>query len=121
MVPIKFASRDHAELFVREHSRQKIVSNKHDGFWCNIRQSLEERERFKKYVEELFKAKRAICECLTFDGVRVVINKTDKKIFYVDGTEFKFICDMSSNGTMQWISEVVQEVRDRYAALIVSR
>ena len=69
----------------------------------------------------LFKVKRAIYDCLIVDGVLVMINKNGKKIFYVEGMDLKFICELSFNGTMQWPSDVVQEVRDRYAALIASR
>ena len=121
VVPIKFASRDHAELFIREHSGQKTFPHKYESFWRNIRQTPEEQEKIKRYVAPLFKAKRAICECLTVDGARVVINKNDRKVFYVEGMELKPICEMTSNGMMQWSPTVVKEVRDRYTELTASR
>ena len=84
-------------------------------------QKSEAQEKFKRYVAPLFKAKRAICECLTVDGAREVINKNDRKTFYVEGMELKPICEMTSNGMMQWSPTVVKEVRDRYAELTASR
>ena len=108
-------------LFIRKHSGQKTFPHKYEGFWCNIRQTPEEQQKFKRYVAPLFKAKRAICECLTVDGARVVINKNDRKVFYVEGMELKQICEMTSNGMMQWSPEVVKEVRDRYTELTASR
>ena len=43
VVPVKFASRDYAEQFVREHAGNKAFSYRFDGFWCNISQTPEDR------------------------------------------------------------------------------
>ena len=47
VVPIKFATRDHAEAFVRQHAGKNDFLHRFDGFWCNINQSAEEGANFK--------------------------------------------------------------------------
>ena len=100
VVPVKFASRDYAEQFVREHADNKAFSHRFDGFWCNISQTPEDREKFRRELGPLFKAKRAISETMAIEGNRVVINKIQKKIFFVDGSELRPVCQLSRDGTM---------------------
>ena len=62
MVPskmsLKFDSSTHTETFVRRHTAKLFVfPHKHDGFWCNVSQSLKEREDFKPNLASLFKVK----------------------------------------------------------------
>ena len=121
VVPVKFASRDYAEQFVREHAGNKAFSHRFDGFWCNISQTPEDLEKFKRELGPLFKAKRAICEVMAIDGNRVVIHKIQKKIFFVDGSELRPVCQLSKDGTMQFESNIEQVVQDRYTALIADR
>ena len=107
-------------LFVREHSCQKQFPYKYDDFYNIIKQPHEEHEKFKQHLAPLFKAKRAICESLAVDGTRVVINKNDKNILYVEGIQLKFIYELLSNDTMQWSLDIVKEVPNRYATLTAS-
>ena len=114
VVPIKFATRDHAEAFVRQHAGKKDFPHRFDGFWCNINQSAEERANFKRNFQPLYIVKRAICEIGNFDGTHVVVSKTDKKVFFVEGKELRLVCSILPSGVVQWESYVDKIVTDRY-------
>ena len=121
VVPVKFVSRDYAEQFVREHVGNKVFSHRFDEFWCKISQTPEDRDKFRRELGPLSKVKRAICESMVIDGNRVVINKIQKKIFFVDGSELRPVCQLNKDGTMQFESNIEQVVQDRYTALIADR
>ena len=56
VIVIKFDSVEAARQFVADYKDKKHFVS----FWCNISQTPEEREHFKKNVQPLFKIKRAI-------------------------------------------------------------
>ena len=71
VIPIKFSSSNYAEEFVREHSGNQQFTHRYDGFWYNIIKTSEERTYFKKYLDPLFKAKRALGSTMNLDGTKV--------------------------------------------------
>ena len=92
MVHVKFDSRGHAEDFVRRQSwKETTFPHNFDGFWCNINQTPEERAAFNQKMKLLFKMKRTICEIMECDAKRIVIDKSEKKTFYVNGSDLQFI------------------------------
>ena len=121
VIPIKFSSSNYAEEFGREHSGNQQFPYRYDGFWCNISKTPEERAHFKKYLDPLFKAKRALCSTMNLDGTQVVVNKITKKLYYVEGSELRLICELLPSGVMQWTPDVIQSVQDAYATLMVGR
>ena len=121
VVPIKFSSRDHAEEFIRDHAGKTEFPNRFEDFWCSISRTPEEREYYRKNLASLFKVKRAICEINDVDGVRIVVHKNDKKVFYVEDSELRLVCKLFPNGSMQWDNDVEQSVRDKYLALMGGR
>ena len=100
VVPVKFQSNEYAEAFVRQYGGKKDFPYRFQNFWCNISQSPEERANFLCNLAPLFKVKRAICELKNIDGSKVVISKTDKKVFFVEGTELRLVCGLLPSGTM---------------------
>ena len=121
VIPIKFSSSNYAEEFVREHSGNQQFPHRYDGFWCNISKTPEERAHFKKYLDPLFKAKRVLCSTMNLDGTQVVVNKITKKLYYVEGSELRLVCELLPSGVMQWTPDVIQSVQDAYATLMVGR
>ena len=51
-----------------------------------------ERAHFKKYLDHIFKAKRALCSTMNLDGTQVNVNKITKKLYYVEGSELYRVC-----------------------------
>ena len=47
---------------------------------------------FKRNLAPLFKVKRAIREVMDADPKRLVIDKINKKVFNVDGSDLQLIC-----------------------------
>ena len=121
VVPIKFVTRDHAEAFDRQHAGKKNFSHRFDGFWCNINQSAEDRANFKRNFQPLYTVKRTICEIGNFDGTQVVVSKTDKKVFFVEGKELHLVCSILLSGVVQWESYVDKIVTDRYNQIMSNR
>ena len=121
VIPIKFSSNDYAEQFVQQHSGNQQFPNRYDGFWCNISKTPEERAHFKKHLDPLFKAKRALCSTMNLDGTQVVVNKITKKVYYVEGFELRLICEYLPIGIMRWSPDVIQTVQDAYTILMESR
>ena len=118
VVPVKCSSRDHAEVFIRDHAGKKEFPNRFEGFWCSMSRTPEEREYYRKNLALLFKAKRVICEINDVDGTLIVVDKNDKKVFYVEGSELLLVCKLLPNGSMQWDNDIEQAVRDKYLALM---
>ena len=121
MVPIKFSSREHAEVLIRHHAGNKAIPNRYEGFWCSMSRILAERIYYQNNFALLFKAKREICETNNVDGSQIVMHKSDKKVFYIEGSELRLVCQLLPNGTMEWDKVIEQEVRDRYLTLMVGR
>ena len=106
MVPNKLFSRDHAEVFIRDHVGKKTFPNRFESFWCSMSRTPEEREYYRKNLEPLFKAKRAICEINDVDGIRIVVQKNHKKVFYIEGSESRLVCELFSNGSMNLDNDI---------------
>ena len=45
---------------------------------------------------------------MNLDDTHGVINKITKKIYYMEGSELRFVCEMLPNINMQWISNVIR-------------
>ena len=114
VVPIQFSTPEMARKFVENHENMKHF----DGFWCNMSQTPEERDYFKKNVQPLFKIKRAILEITNIDATTVVVSKASKKVFVTDGENLKLIAEMKSKNDITWDSQVSEEVKTRYAVLM---
>ena len=107
VIPLKFDSRIQAEAFVRRHAGKHFVfPHKCDDFWCNMNQSPQEREDFKRNLALLFKVKRAICEVMDADPKRLVIDKIKSKVFNVNGSDLQLIFTMMTSGTVKWEANV---------------
>ena len=84
LIPVKFDTKDFAELFVRQHARRDAVfPYRFDGLWRNIDQSPKRRLAFKKHAAPLLKLKRSICETMDVEGNQIIIGKADRKVFSV--------------------------------------
>ena len=59
-----------------------------------------ERAYCQKNLTPLLKAKRIICETNDVDEVQIVLYKNDKKVFYVEGSGLRLVCQLLPNGTM---------------------
>ena len=79
-----------------------------------MNQSIEERANFKLKFNFLYKIKRTICEICNFDDIQVAVNKTDKKIFFVERTECRLACTILSSGVIQCESCVDKQIVDRF-------
>ena len=109
------------ELSRMEAARQFVTDQKNakhfDGFWCNISQTPEERDHFKKNVQPLFKIKRAILEITSMPAGQVVVKKSEKKVFVVMGDNLKEVAEMRSRRDIVWDKEISEDVKTRYAIL----
>ena len=113
MVPIKFSSAEEARQFVAEHKGKKHF----EGFWCNMSQTLEERENFKKNVQPLFKIKRAILELTNIEASKVVVQKSQKKVYVTQGDNLQLVAEMVSKKNIIWDSQISEEIKTRYTLL----
>ena len=114
VVPIKFDSSESARKFVENNKLTKPF----EGFWCNMNQTPEERDYFKKNVQPLFKIKRAILEVTSIEAAKVVVSKAAKKVFVTEGENLKLIAEMKSKKDIIWEAEVSDAVKTRYALLM---
>ena len=113
VVPIKFASMEAARKFVESQKGVKPF----EGYWCNMSQTPEERDNFKKNVQPLFKIKRAILEVTSIEASKVVVHKAQKKVYVTNGDNLQIIAEMKSRHEIIWDSQVSEEVKTRYALL----
>ena len=58
---------------------------------------------------------------MNLDGTQVVVNKITKKLYYVEGSELRLVCELLPSGVMQWTPDVIQSVQDAYATIMVGR
>ena len=58
---------------------------------------------------------------MNLDDTQVAVNKIIKKLYYVEGSELRLICELLSSGVMQWTPDVIQSVQDAYATLMIGR
>ena len=100
---------------------KKTFPHRFQNFWCNISQSPEERANFLRNLAPLFEVKRVIYELKNIDGSKILISKTDKKVFFVEGTELRLVSGLLPSGTMQWESFVDNDVQERYNQLMANR
>lgn len=98
VVPIKFDSPQCARDFVEKHKNSKYF----EGFWCNMSQTEEEREEFRRNTQPLYKIKRAVLETTGIDASRVVVKKSHKKVYFVEGEHLKFLAEMISRKDINW-------------------
>ena len=113
VVPIKFSTVEAARQFV---DNNKAIKHFED-FWCNMSQTPDERENFKKNVQPLFKIKRAILEVTAIDAATVVVSKAQKKVFVLSGENLKLIAEMITRNNIIWALDISEAVRIRYAVL----
>ena len=52
------------------------------------------------------------------EGSQVVVDKIDKKMFFVDGFELKLCATLQSNRVIDWDSAIAEEVKQRVALLL---
>ena len=114
VVPIKFDTVESARKYIENNKNAKHF----EGFWCNMSQTPEEREHFKKNVQPLFKIKRAILEVTNIDAAKVVVSKAAKKVFVTEGENLKLIAEMKTKNNINWDEEVSDAVKTRYAVLM---
>ena len=112
-VPVQFSIVEAARQFVENQKAAKHFG----GFWCNMSQTPEERDHFKKNVQPLFKIKRAILEVTEIEAANVVVQKSQKKVYVTMGENLQLIAEMKSKHDIIWDSQVSEEVKTRYALL----
>ena len=56
---------------------------------------------------------------MNLDGTQVVVNKITKKLYYVQGSELRLVCELLPSGVMQWTPDDIQSVQDAYATFMV--
>ena len=97
VVPIKLNSKG-----LREHLTSNILENTiGPNLSRNISQSSKERSAFTRYLERLFKTKKAICESMNLEESQMIINNNYKKIYFVNDHEIQFIVKLSATKIMQ--------------------
>ena len=72
---------------------------------------------FKRNLAPLFKVKQAICEVMDADPKRLVIDKINKKVFKVDGSDLQLVCTMMASGIIKWEDNVDMRVQNRFKEL----
>ena len=74
---------------------------------------------YNRDVAPLFKIKRAILEETDeLDATRVVVDKSKKKVFFVEEFSLQLVATMISKSNIVWEDGIGQEVKDRYLQLI---
>ena len=58
----------------------------------------------------LFKIKTAICKITLHDACQIVLNKINKNVYVVDGSELRVVCKLISSGIMKWESEIDETI-----------
>ena len=70
-------------------------------------------------VQPLFKIKRAILETLSdIPPESVVVDKINKKVFFSEGADLKFICEVLSRNEIRWDPNIAVEVQERTRVLL---
>ena len=83
-------------------------------------QSPKECENFERNLAHLFKVKRAICEVMDADPKRLVIDKINKMVFNVDGSDLQLVCTMMASGILKWEDSVDMRVQNPFKELIIN-
>ena len=52
------------------------------------------------------------------DPKRLVIDKINKKVFNVDGSELQLICTMMASGIVEWEENVDMRYKNRFKELV---
>ena len=58
---------------------------------------------------------------MNLDGTQDAVNKITKKLYYVEGSELRLVCELLPSGVMQWTSDVIQSIQDACATLMIGR
>ena len=66
----------------------------------------------------LFEIKRALCEVMDIVAKRIIINKINKKVLYVNGSDLQFVSILMPTGIVNPEANVDQRVQDRYKEFI---
>ena len=96
VVSIKFHSVASIQMFVTTHRDRKIF----DGYWCNIAQTEDEREEYRKNIQSLSKIKRTILELTDIDSKSIVVTTVQKKILKAEWHQFRYIVEVKSHSNI---------------------
>lgn len=113
VVVVTFSSARHAQDYITANSKKNIFL----GFWCNMNQTLEERNAYKVNVQRLFKIKRAILEKTKIDAKEIVVNKTEKKVFMIEGHNLREMEEMKGKRNIIWAADIQTSIIERYDEL----
>ena len=80
-------------------------------------QTLEERGNSKKNVYSPLKIKRAILELTSIEASKVVVQKSQKKVYVTHGDNLQLVAEMVSKNNIIWGSQISEEIKTRYAVL----
>ena len=69
-------------------------------------------------MQPLYKIKRAILETTTITPEQIAVNKSQKKVYMVEGVNLVFVAEMISRSNIVWAEQVQQVMKDRYASLM---
>ena len=69
----------------------------------------------------LFEIKTAICEVTHSNASQIVLNKIEKKVYFVDGSELRLVCKLMPSGNMDLEEDIDETIRTKSASLVVPR
>ena len=76
-----------------------------------MNQTPEERAVFNQKMKLIFQMKRTICEIMECDAKRIAIDKSGKKVFYINGADLQFVCALLSSGTAKWEDAIDEKIK----------
>ena len=89
------------------------------AFWTNHSQSKEDRDKFRVDYAHLFKIKRSVLELVKdINNKDVVVDKSQRKVYFVNGHHLKLIAHVSDRSTIHWEGDVQDLVRRRAVELV---
>ncbi len=80
--------------FVQQCQCKQDFADHYETFWCNCRQSKDERVVYKRNGQLLFKIKCVGLQVTNISSDSVMVSKKKKQVFFVDGNGLKESAEM---------------------------
>ena len=109
MISVKFGSLELA----RTRIEVMIKTFPFDCFLCNISESEEQRDKYKREVQLLFKVKKAFFACTLIQSDQVGVDKQINKVYFVQGQDFESVAHIHSRTSIAWATIADMTVRER--------
>ena len=81
-------------------------------------QTPEERTKFQKDLMPSFKVKKAIYEVTHHEASKIVLNKVEMKVYFLDGSELRLVCKSISSGYTEWEEDIGEIIRATYVSFM---